>query len=76
MCSQKVHGMVVLRCNDRTYGNAYLVTFKVGPLRAQLALSKLPLLEAPAEGFFRNLPEFGRRIPWLRNVSLCGSFSE
>jgi len=29
-----------------------------------LAPSFLPLLEAPAEGFFWNLPEFGRRIPF------------
>jgi hypothetical protein len=29
--SQKVPGMVVLKCNGRTYGNAYLITFKVGP---------------------------------------------
>jgi hypothetical protein len=27
-----------------------------------LALSILPLLEALAEGFFWNLPEFGRRV--------------
>ena len=61
--SQKVPGMVVLHCNGRTYGNAYLITFKVGPLRTHtLAPSILPLLEAPAEGFFWNLPEFGRRI--------------
>jgi hypothetical protein len=26
--------MVVLHCNGRTYGNAYLITFKVGPLSA------------------------------------------
>ena len=25
--------MVVLHCNSRTYGNAYLITFKVGPLQ-------------------------------------------
>ena len=29
-----------------------------------LAPSILPLLEAPAEGFFWNLLEFGRRIPF------------
>ena len=49
------------------------MTFKVVPLRAHthahthththtLAPSILPLLETPAEGFFWNLPEFGRRI--------------
>ena len=51
------------RCNGRTYDNAYLITFKVGPLRTYtLAPSILPLLEAPAEGFFWNLSDFGRRI--------------
>ena len=45
--------MVVLHCNGRTYGNAYLITFKVGPLGTHtLAHSILPLLEAPVEGFF------------------------
>jgi hypothetical protein len=39
------------------------MTFKVGPLRAQtLAPSTQLLLEAPTEGLFWNLPEFGRRI--------------
>jgi hypothetical protein len=61
--SQKVPGMVVLQCNGRTYGNACLIAFKVRPLRTHtLAPSILPLLEAPAEGFFWNLPEFGRRV--------------
>jgi hypothetical protein len=55
--------MVVLHCNGRTYGNAYLITFKVGPLHTDaLAPSILPLLEAPAEGFFWNLPQFGSCI--------------
>ena len=40
-----------------------LINFEVGPLRTHtLAPSILPLLEAKAEGFFWNLPEFGRRI--------------
>ena len=61
--SQNVPGIVVQHCNGRTYDNAYLITFKVGPLRTHtLAPSILPLLEATAEGFFWNLPEFGRRI--------------
>jgi hypothetical protein len=47
----------------------YLITFKVGPLcihtqTHKLVQSILPLLAAPAEGFFRNLPESGRRIPF------------
>jgi hypothetical protein len=55
--SQKVPGMVVLHCNGRTYGNAYLITSKLGPLRTHtLAPSILPLLETLAEGFFWNLP--------------------
>jgi hypothetical protein len=63
MVSQKVLGMVVLHWNGKTYGNAYLITFKVGLLRAyRLAPSILPLLEAPAGGSFWNLPEFGRCI--------------
>ena len=54
---------MVWHCNGRTYDNAYLITFKVGPLRAYtLAPSILPLLEAPAEGFFWNFPGFSRRI--------------
>ena len=41
---------MVLHCNGRTYGNAYLITFKVGPLGTHtLAHSILPLLEAPVE---------------------------
>jgi hypothetical protein len=73
MDSKKVRRMVVLHCNGKTYGNAYLITFNIGALpthaRARthahthtLAPSILPLLEAPAEGFFWNLPEFGRLI--------------
>jgi hypothetical protein len=53
--SQKVPGMVVSHCNGRAHGSAYLITFTAGPLRAHtytLAPSILPLLEAPAEGFF------------------------
>jgi hypothetical protein len=34
MGSQKVPGMVILRSNGRTYGNAYLIAFNVGVLRA------------------------------------------
>jgi len=54
-----------------TYDNAYLITFKVRPLRTHththththtLAPSILPLLEAAAEGFFWSIPEVGRRI--------------
>ena len=56
--------LMVLHCNSRTYRNAYLITFKVRPFKGThtLAHSILPLLEAPMEGFFWNLPEFGRRI--------------
>jgi hypothetical protein len=63
MGSQKVLEMAVLRCNGRTYGKAYLITFKEGPLLIYtIAPWFLPLLEALAEGLFWNLPEFGRLI--------------
>jgi hypothetical protein len=38
MGGQKVPGMVVLHCNGRTYGNAYLITLKVGPLSTHTLL--------------------------------------
>ena len=61
--SHKVPGIVVQHSNGRTYDNAYLITFKVRPLRTHtLAPSILPLLDALAEGFFWNLLEFRRRI--------------
>jgi hypothetical protein len=60
MGSQKVPGMLVLHCNGRTYGNSYLVAFKVGPFQVHtLAPSILPLLVATADVLFWNLPEFG-----------------
>jgi hypothetical protein len=56
MGSQKVPGMVVLHCNDRTYSTAYLITFNVGPLNAHtLVPSILSLLEVLAGGLFWNL---------------------
>ena len=49
----QVPGNVVQHCNGRTYDNAYLITFKVGPLRTHaLAPSILPLLVAPAKSSF------------------------
>jgi hypothetical protein len=61
--SQKVLGMVALHWNDKTYSNAYLITLEVGPFRTHpLVPSTLLLLEALAEGFFWNLPEFGHHI--------------
>ena len=51
--TQKVPEMVVLHCNGRTYGNAYLITFKLRPLGTHtLAHSILPLSEASVEVFF------------------------
>ena len=51
--------MMVLHCNV----NAYVITFKVGPLGTHtLSHSILPLLETLVEGFFWNVPEFGRHI--------------
>jgi hypothetical protein len=47
--SQKVPGMVaLLHCNGRTHGNAYLITFQVGPLRT--CSIDPATVEAPAEG--------------------------
>jgi hypothetical protein len=61
--SQRVPAMLVLHCNGRTYGNAYLITFKARSLYAcTLAPSIPPLLQAPAQGLFWNLPESGRRV--------------
>ena len=61
--SHKVPGIVVQHSNGRTYDNAYLITFKVGPLRTHtLSPSILSLLDALAEGFFWYIPEFSRRI--------------
>jgi hypothetical protein len=34
MGSKKVPGMVVLHCDGRRYGNAYLIAVKLGPLGA------------------------------------------
>jgi hypothetical protein len=62
MGSQKVPEMVALHCNGRTYDNAYLITSKVGPLRLHTCSIDPAVVEAPAEGVFWTLPEFGRRI--------------
>jgi hypothetical protein len=59
MGSQKVPGLMVMHWNVRIYGNAYLITFKVGSLHEHtLAPSILPLLE----GFFWNLLEFDHHV--------------
>jgi hypothetical protein len=51
--SQKVPGIVVLHCNDKTYGNAYQITLEVGPFHTHpLVPSILLLLEALLESFF------------------------
>jgi hypothetical protein len=72
--------MLVLHCNGRTYGNAYLITFNLRPLRTHtLAPLSLPLLEAPAEGFFWSsavafdlIPsQFAKRVP-LRPILRVG----
>jgi hypothetical protein len=36
MGNQKVPGIVILHCNGSTYWNAYLIAFKVGPVRARV----------------------------------------
>jgi hypothetical protein len=76
MGSQKVPGMVVLHFNGRIYVNACLVTFKVESMSMRMRMrtrthtpSILPLLEAPAEGIFWNLPEFGCSIRFGAHVS-------
>jgi hypothetical protein len=71
--SQNVPGIVVLHCNGRTCGNAYLTALSLTHSRARartharthahaLVPSILPMLEVPAKGFFWNLLELGRRI--------------
>jgi hypothetical protein len=56
---KKVVGMLALHCNGMTYGNAYLITFKVGPLRThKISPSLLPLLQAQTKSFFWNLGIF------------------
>jgi hypothetical protein len=63
MGNEKVAEKVALHCKGRTYGNSYLITSKAGSLRPDtFAPTILSLLEAPAEGFFWNLPELGHRI--------------
>jgi hypothetical protein len=59
MCSQKVPRMLALHCNSRTFGNAYLISFKASPLLARthththtLAPSIPSFLEAQVKGFF------------------------
>jgi hypothetical protein len=87
MGSQNVPGMAVLQLHCRTYGNIFLMTFKAGPLRARIhtthththncsIYSVIAGSTMGAEGFFWNLPEFGRRnqLKWLRNVSYGGHF--
>jgi hypothetical protein len=40
MGSQKVPGMVELHCKGKIYGDAYIITFKVGPLNAHTCCIK------------------------------------
>jgi hypothetical protein len=80
MGSQNVPGMWVLHCNDSIYSNAHLISFKVGTFCARargarthththtLAPSILPLLGAPAEGFFWNLPEFAVKFDLMSSM--------
>jgi hypothetical protein len=72
MGSPKVPGIMVFHCNGSAYGNACLPSFTVGPLRTHtLALPILPLLEAPAEDFFRKSAfAFHLIFPMALNVSL------
>jgi hypothetical protein len=55
-------------------GNTYLIIFRARPLRTnRLGPFMLSLLEAPVEGFFWNLPEFGCRIRFhvLHGCGMC-----
>jgi hypothetical protein len=71
MGSQKVPEVTVSHWRGRTYGKAYLITFKIESLHIHtLAASILPFLEAPVEGFFENLPQFGRHIARERTRAL------
>jgi hypothetical protein len=57
--------MVVLHFNGRTSSHAYVITFKVEPLRKHiLAPSILPFLKARRKASVWSLPEFGRHIPF------------
>ena len=61
--TQKVPGMVVLHCNGMTYGNAYLITFKVLPLGVHTLLpAVLPLLVTSLECRNWNDVELCRRF--------------
>jgi hypothetical protein len=80
--SQKVPGMVVLHCNGRTYGNDYLLTFKVGPLVRAHTCSIYP---AVVGSTCRRLPLESSGVRpshsiwcplWLRIVSPWCPFSE
>jgi hypothetical protein len=64
MDGQKVPGMMILHCNGRTYGNAYLITLKARPLRPHTHL-----LHRSCHGWkhrrkasFLIFPEFGCHI--------------
>jgi hypothetical protein len=76
MSSQKVPGMSVLRCNDRTYDNTYLITFKVGPLHTHMHLLHWSCHCQKHRGRRIHLESSGVRPshsiwcpPWLRNLS-------
>jgi hypothetical protein len=73
--SPKVPGIVLLQCNVRTYGNAYIIAFKIGPLHVHTFHLIDPAIVGNTS---RRLPEESSGVwpsnlmlspPWLRNVS-------
>jgi hypothetical protein len=86
--SQKVPGMVILNCNCRTYGNAYLIIFKAGLLRVHArthAYKYLPHRSChclnnrrkSSFGIFRSSAvEFDLMTSMVAKVSPRGPFSE
>lgn len=71
MGSLRVPGILILHCNDRLHGNAYIITFKAEPLSTHiLAPSVLPLLDTRAEGFTGNLLQFGHSFRF-DDIDVC-----
>jgi hypothetical protein len=61
----KFPGVGILRCNVRTYGNVYLITYTVGPLCTHTHFLIDPVIvQNTAQAFCCNLSEFSPRIPF------------
>jgi len=83
--SQKVPGNVVYQCNGWTYDNAYLITFKVGPLRTHTHLlhrsyhcwkhrrkASFGIFRSSAVAFHLMSSTVGKRVP-LRPIFRVGN---